>query len=110
LNAALAAAAALSLFCWLMGHLMRIALCVVAVLLGFVCLGHAQDTKQKINPRWKTIEIPLIDPNAGITARFGANESQIWQTPDPSSVSQARRSWNEDDRSFGLTVSRPFQY
>jgi hypothetical protein len=89
---------------------MRTALCVIAVLLGFASFGQAQDSKQKINPRWKAIEIPNIDPNIGITARFGANESQIWQTPDPSSVSQARQSWNEDDRAFDLTVSRPFQY
>jgi hypothetical protein len=89
---------------------MRMAICVLAVLLGFASLGRAQDSNQKINPRWKKIEIPNIDPNTGITARFGANESQIWQTPDPSSVSQARRSWNEDDRTFGLTISRPFQY
>jgi hypothetical protein len=71
------------------------------------CLGQAQDSKQKINPRWKAIEIPNIDPNTGITARFGTNESQIWQMPDPSSVSQARRSWNEDDRAFGRFAAVP---
>ena len=89
---------------------MRMALCVIAVLLGFASFGFAQDSGDKINPRWKKIEIPNIDPNAGITTRFGANESQIWQTPDPSSISQARRSWNNDDRAFGLTISRPIQY
>ncbi len=89
---------------------MRVALCVVAVLLGLPSLVYAQDSGDKINPRWKKIEVPTIDPNMGFTARFGANESQIWQTPDPSSLNQARRSWDNDDRSFGLTISRPIQY
>jgi hypothetical protein len=93
-----------------MGLFMRVALCVIVVLLGFASLGSAQDSKQKINPRWKKIEIPTIDPNAGFTARFGANESQIWQSPDPSSLGQSRRSWSEDDRAFGLTISRPIQF
>lgn len=89
---------------------MRAAFCVVVILLGFVSVGHAQDSSDKINPRWKKIEIPTIDPNMGITTRFGANESQIWQTPDPSSINQARRSWDQDDRTFGLTISRPLPY
>jgi hypothetical protein len=89
---------------------MRMTLCAIAALLGFASLGYGQDSNQKINPRWKKIEIPMIDPSAGITARFGANESQIWQSPDPSSVNQARRSWSDDDRAFGLTISRPLQY
>ncbi len=93
-----------------MGFFMRMALCVIAVLLGFASHGYAQDSNQKINPRWKKIEIPLIDPNAGIITRFGANESDIWQSPDPSSVNQSRRSWSENDRAFGLTISRPIQY
>ena len=89
---------------------MRAAFCVVVILLGFASAGHAQDSGDKINPRWKKIEIPTIDPNFGMTARFGANESQIWQTPDPSSINQARRSWDNDDRTFGLTISRPLPY
>ena len=89
---------------------MRAAFCVVVILLGFASLGHAQDSGDKINPRWKKIEIPTIDPNFGMTARFSADQSNVWQTPDPSSASQARRSWNQDDRTFGLTISKPFQY
>ncbi len=89
---------------------MRTAFCVVVILLGFASVSRAQDSGDKINPRWKKIEIPTIDPNFGMTARFGANESQIWQTPDPSSINQARRSWDNDDRTFGLTISRPLPY
>jgi hypothetical protein len=85
---------------------MRIALCVVAVLLGFASAGYAQDSNDGVNPRWKKIEIPTIDPNAGFTARFGADQSNIWQTPDPTSLGQARRSWN-DEPAFGLKISRP---
>ena len=89
---------------------MRVALCVVAILLGFASVGHAQDSSDKINPRWKKIEIPTIDPNAGITTRLSADQSNYWQSPDPSSINQARRSWSDDDRAFGLTISRPLPY
>ena len=88
---------------------MRVALCVVAVLLGFTSIGHAQNSNDKVNPRWKKIEIPTIDPSAGFTTRFSADQSNYWQTPDPSSINQARRSWS-DEPTFGLTISRPIQY
>jgi len=88
---------------------MRAALCAVVVLFGFTSLGYAQDSqKSKVNPRWKPIEIPQIEAS-GFTARFGADQSNLWQTPDPSSLGQARRSWN-DEPAFGLTISRPIQY
>ena len=89
---------------------MRAALYVVIILLGFASLGHAQDSSDKINPRWKKIEIPTINPNLGMTARFSADQSNVWQTPDPSSLNQARRSWDQDDRTFGLTISKPLPY
>ena len=89
---------------------MRAAFCVVAILLGFASVGRAQDSSDKINPRWKKIEIPTIDPNMGISARLSADQSNMWQTPDPSSINQARRSWDGDDRTFGLTISRPLPY
>ncbi len=87
---------------------MRIALCAVVVLLGTAGLGHAQNSNDSnISPRWKKFEVPTIDPNAGYTANVGANQSQIWQSPDPSSANQSRRSWTNEDRAFGLTISRP---
>jgi hypothetical protein len=89
---------------------MRVALCVVAVLLGFVSLAGAQNSSDNINPRWKKIEIPTIDPNFGMTARLSADQSNAWQTPDPSSINRARRSWDQDDRAFGLTITRPLPY
>ena len=49
---------------------MRAAVCVVVILLGFASVGHAQNSSDKINPRWKKIEIPTIDPNLGMTARI----------------------------------------
>ena len=89
---------------------MRAAFCVVVILLGFTNVGRAQDSSDKINPRWKKIEIPTIDPNFGMTARLSADQSNLWQTPDPSSINQARRSWDGDDRTFGLTITRPLPY
>ena len=56
---------------------MRAAFCVVVILLGFASAGHAQDSGDKINPRWKKIEIPTIDPNFGMTARFGADIANL---------------------------------
>ena len=89
---------------------MRAAFCVVVILLGFASVGRAQNSSDKINPRWKKIEIPTIDPNLGFSARLSADQSNYWQAPDPSSINQARRSWNEDDRTFGLTITRPLPY
>jgi hypothetical protein len=86
---------------------MRAAFCAVGILLGFAGAGHAQDSSDKINPRWKKIEIPTINPNFGIDARLSADQSNLWQTPDPSSINQARRSWDQDDRTFGLKFSKP---
>jgi hypothetical protein len=94
----------------LMEHFMRVALCVVAVLLGSTTFSYAQNSNDNVNSRWKKIEIPTIDPSAGYSARLSAGQSNYWQTPDPSSINQARRSWNEDDRTFGLTISRPLPY
>jgi hypothetical protein len=89
---------------------MRAVLCVSAVLLVSAGFAHAQASRDDVNPRWKKIEIPTIDPNLGFTARVGADQSNIWSTPDPSSIGQSRRSWSDDDRAFGLTISRPIQF
>jgi hypothetical protein len=89
---------------------MRAALCAVVILLGLASVGHTQNSNDNINPRWKKIEIPTINPNFGVDARLSADQSNYWQTPDPSSINQARRSWNEDDRTFGLTISRTLPY
>lgn len=89
---------------------MRAAFCVVVILLGCASVGHAQDSSDKINPRWKKIEIPTLDPNMGFSARLSADQSNSWQTPDSSSINQARRSWDQDDRIFGLTISRPLPH
>ena len=88
---------------------MRILLCVVGAMLACTGAGYAQDNGN-INPRWKKLEIPSIDPNFGVTTRLGADQSNYWQTPDQSSIGQSRRSWNDDQPTFGITISRPFDY
>jgi hypothetical protein len=92
-----------------MGLIMRVALCVVAVLVAFAGVSYGQDNGN-INPRWKKIEIPSIDPNAGLTTRLGADQSNYWQSPDQSSIGRSTRSWSDDQPTFGLTISRPFDY
>jgi hypothetical protein len=92
-----------------MGLIMRLALSVLAAMLVAGSTAYAQDNGN-INPRWKKIEIPSIDPNAGITTRLGADQSNYWRSPDQSSIGKATRSWNDDQPTFGLTISRPFDY
>jgi hypothetical protein len=92
-----------------MGLTMRLVLSALAVMLVAASTAYAQDNGN-IDPRWKKIEIPSIDPNAGLTARLGADQSNYWRTPDQSSIGRATRSWNDDQPTFGLTISRPFDY
>jgi hypothetical protein len=93
-----------------MGLIMRLALSVLAVMLVAASTSYAQDNSGNINPRWKKIEIPSIDPNAGLTARLGADQSNYWRSPDQSSIGRSTRSWNDDQPTFGITISRPFDY
>ena len=92
-----------------MGLIMRLALSVLAAMLVAASNAYAQDNGN-INPRWKKIEIPSIDPNAGITTRLGADQSNYWQAPDQSSIGRATRSWSDDQPAFGITISRPIDY
>jgi hypothetical protein len=88
---------------------MRMMLCVLAVMLVAASTAYAQDNGN-INPRWKKIEIPSIDPNAALTARLGADQSNYWRSPDQSSIGRSTRSWGDDQPTFGITISRPFDY
>jgi hypothetical protein len=67
--------------------IMRLALAVLAVMLIAVSTAYAQGNNGNINPRWKKIEIPSIEPNAGLTTRLGAGQSNYWRSPDQSSIS-----------------------
>jgi len=89
---------------------MRVALFAGVVLLGLTNLAVAQNsTDQNSNSRWKPIEVPMIDPNFGLTARLSANDSNFWQSDESSNLARGQRSW-ENDRTFGLKISKPLQY
>jgi len=90
------------------GLIMRVALCVVAVLLGFASFGYAQSSTDKINPRWKRIEIPTINPNVTFSGRATADQSNIWQNSDPVSLGQSRHSSSNDNAT--MTFSTPLQW
>jgi hypothetical protein len=84
---------------------MRAALCTFVLLFGFTALGHAGDVEKSKN--LKQIRIPALE-QSGYAARFGIDETQIWDTPD---IYGRRPSWQgNSDRPVGLTISRPFQY
>jgi hypothetical protein len=90
-----------------MGLIMRVAFYALAVLLAGAGTGSAQDNGN-INPRWKKVEIPSIDPNAALTARLGADQSNYWQSQDQSSIGRSTRSWSDDQPTFGITIWRSF--
>ena len=84
---------------------MRAALCTFAILFGFTTLGYAGDVDK--HKTQKQIRIPALEQN-GYTAKFGIDETQIWDTPD---IYGRKPSWQDNsDRPVGLTISRPFQY
>jgi hypothetical protein len=86
---------------------MRAAFCVLAVMLGFASLASAQDDSKDKYKNEKRYRAPQIDFN-GFNARFSADQSNIWQTPDPSTQYQSRQ--DPDAPVVGLTISRPFQF
>jgi len=84
---------------------MRAALCTFVILFGCTTLAHAGDVDKSKNQ--KQIRIPALEQN-GYAARFGIDETQIWDTPD---IYGRKPSWQDNsDRPVGLTISRPFQY
>jgi hypothetical protein len=85
---------------------MRAAFCTLAILFGLVTASYAGDNDAQQDQRWKKIEIPQLDLN-GYTARFGIDERQNWQPPDPSGRSDFRQ--DSSDPVFGLTFSRPLK-
>ncbi len=85
---------------------MRLALCALVALLGLTSIGHSQSANDKTNQRSKK-QSEASNLNTDFMARFGANESQIWQLPDPTGTGLILRHWGGDDRPAGLTISRP---
>ena len=89
---------------------MRPVLFAVVVLLGLASRAGAQSANdQNSTSRWKPIDVPIIDPNFGLTARLGANQSDFWQSEDSSNLARGQRSW-DNDRTFGLKISKPLQF
>ena len=85
---------------------MRAALCMFVILFAGTSLGYAGDDDKD---KWgKPVRVPTFELNGGYTARFGADESRIWQTPDPTAQSDGRQDLNRPV--FGLTISRPLKF
>jgi len=84
---------------------MRVAVWVFAILFGSATVCSAQEDRIK-RPKEKPIQLPTFEIN-GYSGRLSADQSRIWETPDPSSQFQTRQSASQPY--FGLTLSRPLQ-
>ncbi len=82
---------------------MRAAVWVFVFLFGFASASAAQEDKNK-RPKEKPIQLPTLEFN-GYSGRLSADQSRVWETPDPSSQFQTRQSASQPY--FGLTLSRP---
>lgn len=86
-----------------MGAFMRAAVCMFAFLFGFASLSMAEEDKSK-RSKEKPIQLPTFELN-GYSGRLSADQSRIWETPDPTSQFQTGQSASQPY--FGLTLSRP---
>jgi hypothetical protein len=86
---------------------MRLSSCVLIAVLTSSSLAVAQTVPDKPAARPKK---PSETPNLNLdyTARFSADESQLWRLPDPTGTGLKLRNWGDDNRPAGLTISRPF--
>lgn len=87
------------------GQFMRVALCIFAILFAFTGVSFGQEDKSK-RQKEKPIQLPSFDFN-GYSGHLTADQSRIWETPDPTSQFQTRQSASQPY--FGLTLSRPLQ-
>lgn len=74
--------------------------CIVAILFALTSVSSAQDDKSK-KQKEKPIQLPSLD-FSGYSGRLTADQSRIWETPDPSSQFQTRQSASQPY--FGLTL------
>jgi len=74
-------------------------------LFAFTGVCSSQEDKSK-RQKEKPIQLPSFDFN-GYSGRLTADQSRIWETPDPTSQYQTRQSASQPY--FGLTLSRPLQ-
>jgi len=87
------------------GLYMRLTSCVLIVVLASSGMAVAQTAYDKPTARPKK-PAPTPDLNFDYTTRFSADQSQMWQLPDPTGTGLTVRHWG-DDRPAGLTFSRP---
>jgi hypothetical protein len=85
---------------------MRMAPCVLAILFGLTTVSSAAEDDRSRRQKEKPIQLPSFEFN-GYSGRLSADQSRIWDVPDPSSQFQVRQSASQPY--FGLTLSRPLQ-
>jgi len=84
---------------------MRVTLLILAILFNFTVVSSAEDDRTR-RQKEKPIQLPSIDFN-GYSGRLTADQSRIWDAPDPSSQYQMRQSASQPY--FGLSFSKPLQ-
>jgi len=70
---------------------MRILLCTFVMFFGLSGALLAQNSKYP-PPDKKPIQLPSVDVLRGYPGNFSADQSNVWQTPDPSNQYQAGQS------------------
>jgi hypothetical protein len=85
---------------------MRAAFFILAILFGFTSVGSAAEDDKTKKLKEKPIQLPSVEFN-GYSGRLTADQSRIWDSPDPSSQYQMRQSGSQPY--FGLSFSRPLQ-
>jgi hypothetical protein len=84
---------------------MRVTVWIFAILFGLASVSAAEEDRNK-RSKEKPIQLPTLE-FSGYSGRLSADQSRIWETPDPSSQFQTRQSASQPY--FGLTLSRPLQ-
>jgi len=85
---------------------MRAAIFILTVLFGFTSVSFAAEDDKTKRQKEKPIQLPSVEFN-GYSGKLTADQSRIWDSPDPSSQYQMRQSASQPY--FGLSFSRPLQ-
>ena len=85
---------------------MRTTFCILAFIFGFVSVSAGAEDDKSRRQKEKPIQLPTFD-FGGYSGKFSADQSRIWDVPDPSSQFQVRQSGAQPY--FGMTFSRPLE-
>jgi len=91
---------------FVVGSRMRAAIVTFMIVFGFTSVSFASEDDRTKRPKEKPIQLPSVEFN-GYSGKITADQSRIWDSPDPSSQYQMRQSASQPY--FGLSFSRPLE-